>query len=280
MPIVPREAFERAHELSGNGWKVVSNLYKHRNIVTGQCNPSHQTISRESGVEITGVSVAKKELREGGWIETRGKRDVVILVGVAELEEARASYLLKIQISEALKFGKSKDARALLEAFFGKPKDAKADLGISPAASWDHPKTLRNSSEIENAAAAATAAAVFDPHAWKQETVTTQFIDELVTRGMFSREIVQAAWNELAFAVAQRGPEARATKGELMGFCRAKQKTYLPGTSGPYVARLPGDVAAPPAPKCEPTCPLCFGSQMQVVEGQAKRCPNRRAAAG
>ena len=294
MPIVPREAFDRAHELSGNAWKVVTQLFRHRNIVTGKCNPSHKTISLNSGVEITGVSVAKRELKgelkEGNkvtspWIETRGKRDVVLLVGVEELEEARASYLLKIQISEALKFGKPQDVKKLIAAFLGKSQDAKGDLGISPAASWDFPKTLRNSSEIENAAAAAATAAI-DPNAWKQEPVTTQFLEELATRGLFSREIVQQSWQELAFAVSQRGPDARATRGELMAFCRAKQKTgILPGTGGPYVPRKLSDAAAPAAStspttteKCDSSCQLCYGGQMEIVEGRARPCSNRKVA--
>jgi hypothetical protein len=308
MPILPREATQRATELSGNAWKVVTNLYDHRNILTGKCNPSHETISRESGVEICGVSTAKAELKRKGWIDTRGKRDVILLVGIEELERVREAELQKQKIRAALRFGRTKEVMQIASAIFGKSKDNDVDLGdsqrsgedifgkskdndvdlgVSPGRSLEIPKTLRNSSEIEDTAAAAAASSTsrnFDPNFWKQEAVTTPFLDELVTRGLFSEPVVREAWQELAFAVAQRGPDARATKGELMGFCRAKQRTgTLAGVSAEVVEMRRGHAAPARRPQgpqpfdCDRTCALCYGTQMETTERGARRCPNREA---
>lgn len=288
MPIVPRYAMEHAYKTSGNGWKVFSSLCKHRNIETGKCNPSHETIARESGVEITGVSKAKKELRDLGWIQTRGKWDVIILVGIDEFERARESYLANKARSQAQRFTKG-------GAILGKSQDAAGDVGEFPVESWENSGAILkdgNSSE-RDAAAAATTASVSrsiskqDAHAWKQETVTTEFLAELVTRGLFSEQVVNESWQELAFAVAQRGPDARAVKGELMAFCRAKQKTMpMPHVAAEVVkldtSRASGTAGSTGGVReCDSTCPLCLGGQMQIVPGKGARpCPNRVAASG
>lgn len=249
--------------------------------MTGKCNPSHSLIALETGVEISGVSVAKKELRTKGWIETRGKRDVIVLIGVGEFEKAREAYLWKIQISQASKFGKSKDDGATRGAIFGKSKDAAPDLGFIQGTSLDFPK-IHNKDEIDverDVAAAATPTPISsNPNSWKQEPVTQDFLDELVTRGLFSRDVVMQSWQELAFAVAQRGPSTVAVKGELLAFCRAKQRSgFLPGVVAAVVKgefrKEPGSAVA--SRKCSPMCSRCFGTGLEVVQGKgARRCPN------
>lgn len=269
MAIVPSEASRQAHKVSGIAWKVFTNLCEHRDLVTGQCNPSHRLIAQETGVEISGVSVAKKELRGLGWIETSGKWSVIIKIGIDEFERVRAAHLAKIQRSEVRIFGKSKDRAG--------------NVGIFGGQSLENPNDIyKDGTKVEQNAAAATTAA--DRDAWKKETVDQSFLDELVTRGLFSKEVVAQSWRELAFKVAMRPVGSVATKGELMAFCFAKQRTgVLPTMETAQVVDLSSARAEAQASssgaqvrECPATCPLCFGGQMQVIAGRGARpCPNR-----
>lgn len=275
------------HKVSGNAWKVFSNLCEHRDIVTGQCNPSHRLISQESGVEITGVSVAKKELRDLGWIKTYGKWGVILTIGVAEFERVRASHLAKARRRERAQFGRSRGSAILGysqdsgdegSAILGISQDSPGDLGIIPSESWEYPKIInKDGTKVEQNAAAATST---ERDAWRKEPVDKKFIEEMETRGLFSNEVIMQSYRELAFKVAQRPPGSFACKGELMAFCYAKLRTGLLPWSAAEVVAHPGARTAPVAKvetrDCDWTCALCFGSQMEVVPGRGSRkCPNR-----
>ena len=295
MAILPTDASRRAHELSGAEWKVYTNFLSHLNLITMDCEVSHETIARETGIEITNVSNIKRELVAKHWIIRRGRWAVSLLVGADELARVRAKRVADIEAREGAKFGRPQNEAPILEKFqdtlnktdsdLGKIPRSESDLGIFHAESWKNSKIINKDDQVvdqvveEVGSAPTTTAAATRSDDWKQGTVTQAFLDDIIARGLYSRQIVERAWRELSFKVAQRGPDARATKGELLAFCRQAQATTpLPGLGGAVVeltrARTPPD----PSLDCDPTCPLCHGSQMQAVEGKgARRCPSRVA---
>jgi ribosomal protein L18 len=317
--IIPLIAAQRSHELSPKEWKLYTYYLARHNLITRQCNPSHGLISRECKINQTSVSTLKKKLEGKKWIKRTGKYSVKLLVGAEVLEQARAEAIEKIAAEEAAQFGRRQpqdtgpsfekvkataDAggaenvasfekvkarrrkrrhpdRASFELFKGSGDEAQKNQ--RPALNNSKPIEQEKEEQEKKAAAAAPPAA--DSNAWKKEAVTQAFIDDLIKSGMHSKEVVDASWRELAFAVAQRGPDARATKGELLGFCRAKERTLnLPGYEMPAdvanmrVARPPQSAPAPANINCDSSCELCGGCQFQVIPGKgAQRCPNRVA---
>ena len=309
--ILPLSAAQRSHELSPTQWKVYSYYLARRNLITRQCNPSHKLIWQDTGVNQSSISTIKKELEVLGWLRRRGKYAVDLLVGIEELERARDEAVARIEAAEGAKFGAARpqDGGASFEYFKGgadgagsentpsfeifkagrrrRGRDDSASFEIfkagapevreiqTPALNYSKPIEQRSRTEKTTTAAAGR-------DAWKDETVTDAFMNDIVDRGLYSRPVVDQSWRELAFKVSQRGADARATKGELLAFCRAKQKSgVLPEVKAEIVA-LGGARHAPPPPgadlKCDVTCPLCFGSQMESVPGVgARRCSNREA---
>jgi hypothetical protein len=311
--ILPLEAATRMHELSGVQWKVYSYYLARRNLLTRQCNPSHELISRQCKIHQTSVSTIKKELEGAGWLKRRGKYAVVLLVGAEELERARDEAIARKLETEGARLGRERpqdtgasfellkatadaeqhETGASFEKLKGRRRKRRAGAGASfelfkgsdSGEEKNESPALNNSNALDEqrrrtekkAAAAATAR-----DAWLSEPVTQAFIDDIISRGLYSREVVEQSWRELAFKVAQRGPDARAEKGELLAFCRAKAKSgVLPGVEKPDVSNMRvvrSPAQAGPKINCESSCELCFGGQRQSVPGKGSRpCPNREA---
>jgi hypothetical protein len=306
MAFVPSESIKFMREVSGNAWKLWTYLCECRNIVSGQCNPSQQTIAREAGIEFSRVSVAKAELKDEGmldWYKKGTQTHYVLLVGVKEFERARVKKIAEIERKERRQFAKCKVA----EHDFAKCKVEGCRLCILQTPTLQNAKShIKDEQVVEQVKdvvvanpqndlpIATTTTTTSSPHAWKQESADKDFCDGLIQRGLFSQEVVSQAWSELLFTVGQRGPGAVATKAELMGFCRAKQRTgALPGIGADVVqfnkSRPQSASISQSEIYCEfdrsqyEQCPLCYGTGQQIVAGKgARRCPNRaeRAAAG
>lgn len=317
--ILPLIAAQRSHELSPKEWKLYTYYLARHNLITRQCNPSHKLISVECKINQTSVSTLKKKLEGKKWIKRTGKYSVKLLVGAEVLEQARADALEKIADAEAAQFGRggAQDTGPSFEkvkattdgehpgnvASFEKVKarrgkrrrgdgasfelfkagDGGAQENQTPALKKSKPIEQEKEEQEKKAAAAATTAAGRD--AWKSEPVTQAFLDDVVKSGLHSQEVVDQSWRELIFKVRQRGPDAPATKGELLGFCRAKERTLnLPGYEAPAdvshmrVRAAPEATTAAPNISCDHTCELCGGTQWKVIPGKgATPCPNKEA---
>ncbi len=308
MSIVPSESYKRQREIeTGNAWRLWTYLCWRRHTVTGQCNPSQQTIANDTGIEYTRVSVAKAELIAKHWVTWTKKGGFILLVGVKDFERARNKKLAEIAREERRKFAK----RKVTDPNFAERKvsgdlPGETQTPTLPNAN-SHFKGYERVVEPEKAVVVAgpvanaatttmttTTSSRPDKDAWKQEPADEAFCQELVHRALFSDGVVEQAWKELMFKVIQRGPGAIATKGELWAFCFQKQKTgILPGVLGPTglvgADNARTQTSAPQSSGqvevyCEfdssqfEKCPQCFGTGMEVVAGKgARKCSNRRS---
>ena len=282
MAVVPSESCKRLTELTGAEAKVWVCLCEHRHQITGKCNPSHETISLETGVDYTHISTAKNGLREKGWIRTWGKRDCELLVGQSEFEKLREARLKTEERKQAAKFGKTKDGAG---SIFEKTKDGSPQVGNFQTLSLKNSKIINKDDPVVNDpvdAAAATAATPVDHNAWKSETVDAGYIEQLKTSGVFSPQTVSVVWTKLSFLSGQRGTPV--TKGELWGWCARERPTQapLPNVGAEVVQfKSPAGDDSPGATRdCDSSCERCHGSQMETASGKgARRCPNRTARA-
>ena len=267
--IIPVDAYRRRHELTTGEWDLFVAYCSYRNQQTGRCDPKRATLMREMDLSYFHFSHLKSALVAKRWLAKDGRDAVVLLVGefpplkVEELRKIANKSCEKSQLSAS-------DASKVA-------KNRKQSCEKSQISRARDPYSDEQLFEQEAAAAPAPGARPTQATDPLLAEVTEEFVEDVIAQQFYPEHVVRHVWKK------------------LKSYCRAKQTIpvvkqflYWLGTEdytkapllpvmGATIHEVGQAIAA--APRCDHTCPHCFGSGMEVVEGKgARRCRGMETA--
>lgn len=269
MARVPDAAIHRRQELSHGAWNLYVHYCAHRNRATGRCDPGLTLLADEMGRTYRHISDCKTELVRKGWIRRTGKNAVVLLVGEFESVKVR-------------QFGKNPNLSSENFRTSGAPTSGGIRTQVREESELGRASLITEPEKEPVAAATAAAATVAGSASGEEDPLSEvcdeAFVEEVLAAEVYSFEHVRWVWRKLRLHCQAK--RTVPVKGQFLHWLSTERHTSqqkLPGVESGVVSVAAR--ASPPATgKCDHTCPLCYGSGVEVVAGKGARRCSRAAA--